>query len=88
MATTRDTGGRRATREALRRHAEAVRRRELARALARLDTHGGLTDEQREITDEMARAIVAGVMAAPSVAVERAEGDETARIVRDLFVPE
>ncbi|MFB6302364.1 MAG: glutamyl-tRNA reductase [Haloferacaceae archaeon] len=87
MATTEVPSQRRAVREALRRRAEAVRRRELDAARSRLDAHGDLTDEQREVLDAMARSIVDGVLAEPRAAVERAEDDETVRVVRDLFVP-
>lgn len=88
MITTKGIRRKRAVRAVLRRRGARVRRRELDAARARLDAHGDLSDEQREILDEMARSIVDGVLATPTGAVGRAETDETVRIVRDLFVPE
>lgn len=88
MTTTEATSRKRTAREAIRRHAERVRRRELDRACARLGAHGDLPDEQREVVEAMARSIVDGVLAEPRDAIERAERDGTVRTVRDLFVPD
>lgn len=85
MATTQEPDRRRVAREALRRHAEAVRRRQLDAARSRLRAHGDLTEEQQAALDALATGIVDGVLAGPRAAVEGAESDETFRVVGDLF---
>lgn len=78
-----------AARRLIRARGAAVRRRELRTALSRLETHGGLASEQRRVVEEMAAAVVDGVLAAPESTLASGETDPDAvRTALELFESE
>ena len=56
--------------------AEAVKRRELDRALGRLEARGGLTDDQREVVESLADALVGQLLAAPTKSLRDAAAED------------
>ena len=71
--------------------ADRVKAREVDRALSRLESQGGLTDEQRETVEDMADALVGQLLAAPTSSLRDAAGEddwETIRTALQLFDPE
>ena len=66
----------------LRERAEGTRRRELARALERLD---GISEADAEVIDDLTRAIVNKLLHAPTVSLKQRADEETLRAARDLF---
>jgi glutamyl-tRNA reductase len=71
--------------------ADRVKAREVDRALSRLESQGGLTDEQRETVEDMADALVGQLLAAPTSSLRDAAGEddwETIRTALRLFNPE
>lgn len=74
-------------RQAIRTHADDLKRQELQTAFDRLEARRTLTPEQRQIIIQMATAIVDGVLAAPEETLEDAtECDrEIVRTAVELF---
>lgn len=76
---------------AMRASADRVKRRELETALRKLETQGGLTDDQRDTVEDLADALVGQLMAAPTKSLREAAGEDDwstiATAVR-LFDPE
>jgi glutamyl-tRNA reductase len=71
--------------------ADAVKRRELDRAVSKLEAQGGLTDDQRETVESMADALVGQLLAAPTRSLrDAAEEDDwtTIQTAMRLFDPE
>jgi len=71
--------------------ADRVKAREVDRALSKLESQGGLTDEQRETVSDMADALVGQLLAAPTSSLRDAAGEddwETIRTALQLFDPE
>jgi glutamyl-tRNA reductase len=71
--------------------AERVKVRELETALSKLETQGGLTDEQRETVEAMADALVGQLLAAPTKSLREAAGEDdwtTIQTAMQLFDPE
>jgi glutamyl-tRNA reductase len=71
--------------------ADRVKAREVDRALSKLESQGGLTDEQRETVEDMADALVGQLLAAPTSSLRDAAGEddwETIRTALRLFDPE
>ena len=66
----------------LRERAEETRRREVARALERLD---GLSDADASVIDDLTRAIVNKLLHAPTVSLKQRADEETLRAARELF---
>ena len=66
----------------LRERAEGTRRREMARALERLD---GLSEADAEVIDDLTRAIVNKLLHAPTVSLKQRADEETLRAARELF---
>ena len=62
---------------ALRAHAEAVKRREVARALDELGGEDALSADQRRAIEALADGIVAGILDAPERALEDAANERT-----------
>lgn len=76
----------RAVRRAIQRRACEVERHELDRAITRLESDGGLTDEQTRILSETAAAIAADVLAGPDTVLAEGDPDDlTLRLARDLL---
>jgi glutamyl-tRNA reductase len=70
--------------------ADRLKQRELATAVSRLEAAGELTDEQREVVEGLADALVSRLLAAPTESLRTAaEHDdwETIRTALDLFDP-
>jgi glutamyl-tRNA reductase len=65
-------------RQAIRRRSELLKRREVDQAVNKLRIRGEFTESKREIIEEMADAIVDGVLAAPESVLEQASSDEDA----------
>jgi glutamyl-tRNA reductase len=71
--------------------AERVKERELSEALSKLDAHGDLTDDQREIVDAMADALVSQLLAPPTKSLRDAAADDdwgTINTALQLFDPD
>ena len=66
----------------LRERAEGTRRREMARALERLD---GLSEADASVIDDLTRAIVNKLLHAPTVSLKQRADEETLRAARELF---
>jgi glutamyl-tRNA reductase len=76
---------------AMRESADRVKRRELERALEKLASQGGMTDEQRETVAALADALVGQLMAAPTKSLREAAGEddwETIATAVRLFDPD
>jgi len=67
---------RRAIRRAMQRRACEIERRELDRAITRLESKRNLTDEQRAVLAETAAAIAVGVLAGPDAVLAESELDD------------
>jgi glutamyl-tRNA reductase len=67
---------------ALRRQAEAVRQREMAKALKRL---GALTSQQREVLDAMSRALVQRMLHDPIITLRSDRDPRHVQAIRALF---
>lgn len=63
-------------RRAMQRRACEIERRELGRAITRLESKRDFTDEQRAVLAETAAAIAAGVLAGPDAALADSELDD------------
>lgn len=74
-------------RRAISRRAGEIARKELDRAVERLEARGELTDDQLTAVVELTAAITAGVLAGPQAALERADehDPETVRTAIELF---
>ncbi|WP_132059639.1 glutamyl-tRNA reductase [Halorussus amylolyticus] len=71
--------------------AERVKERELSEALSKLDAHGGLNDDQREVVSAMADALVSQLLAPPTKSLRDAAGEDdwtTINTALQLFDPE
>ena len=71
--------------------AEAVKRRELQTAMAKLDAQGSLTDDQRETVAALADALVGQLLAAPTKSLREAAAEDdwaTIQTAMRLFDPE
>jgi glutamyl-tRNA reductase len=71
--------------------AEQVKQREVETALAKLESQGGLTDEQRETVDALADALVGKLLSAPTKSLREAavEDDwDTIQTAMTLFDPD
>jgi glutamyl-tRNA reductase len=71
--------------------AEMTKRGELSTALAKLESQGGLTDDQRETVEAMADALVGQLLAAPTKSLREAAAEddwETINTAIQLFDPE
>ncbi|WP_251342572.1 glutamyl-tRNA reductase [Haloplanus halophilus] len=71
--------------------AEMVKERELHTALSRLESQGGLTDEQRETVASLADALVGQLLAAPTESLRDAAAEDdwtTIQTALGLFDPE
>ena len=71
--------------------AEMVKEREVRTAISRLESQGGLTDEQRETIGSLADALVGQLLAAPTKSLRDAAAEDdwtTIQTALDLFDPE
>jgi glutamyl-tRNA reductase len=71
--------------------AERVKRRELRTALSRMEANGGVTDEQREVVESLADALVGQLLAAPTKSLRDAAAEDdwtTIATALKLFDPE
>ena len=66
----------------LRERAEEMRRREMGRALERLD---GVSEADASVIDDLTRAIVNKLLHAPTVSLKHRADEETLRAARELF---
>ena len=66
----------------LRERAEEMRRREMGRALERLD---GVSEADASVIDDLTRAIVNKLLHAPTVSLKQRADEETLRAARELF---
>ena len=66
----------------LRERAEGTRRREMARALERLE---GVSEADASVIDDLTRAIVNKLLHAPTVSLKQRADEETLRAARELF---
>ncbi|QIB74408.1 glutamyl-tRNA reductase [Halogeometricum borinquense] len=72
--------------ETIRASGESIKRDELERAFATLESEGELTTEQRRIVERMATEIVDEILAAPQSVLETDKSaDRTAKTVIKLF---
>lgn len=70
--------------------AERVKTREVTTALTKLEANGDLTDEQREIVESLADALVGQLLAAPTKSLREAAGEDdwtTIQTAMKLFDP-
>ena len=70
--------------------AERTKRTELATALGKLEAQGGLNDEQREIVEAMADALVGQLLSAPTKSLREAAADDDWKTINtaiQLFDP-
>lgn len=79
-----------AVQQAIRAHAEDIKRRELRQAFTQLEACGPLTPEQRRIITRMATAITDDILSAPeSILADVSENDcETVLTTEELFDPD
>lgn len=77
-------------REAIRDSAEELERRELERAVDRLEARGTLTPAQRRTVARMATAIVDALLAAPESTLRHASAcdEDAVRVAIELFDPD
>ncbi|MFC7079553.1 glutamyl-tRNA reductase [Halorussus caseinilyticus] len=71
--------------------AERAKERELSEALTKLDAHGGLTDDQREIVSSLADALVSQLLAPPTKSLRDAAAEDdwaTINTALQLFDPD
>jgi glutamyl-tRNA reductase len=71
--------------------AEMLKEREVRTAISRLESQGGLTDEQRETVGALADALVGQLLAAPTKSLRDAAAEDdwtTIQTALDLFDPE
>ncbi|MFB6201242.1 MAG: glutamyl-tRNA reductase [Halorhabdus sp.] len=71
--------------------AERIKREELATAVSKLESHGELTDEQREIVEALADALVSNLLAPPTTALRDAavrDDWQTIATAVELFDPD
>jgi glutamyl-tRNA reductase len=71
--------------------AERIKERELAEAFSKLDAHGDLTDDQREVVTSMADAMVSQLLAPPTKSLRDAAADDdwgTINTALQLFDPD
>jgi glutamyl-tRNA reductase len=81
-----ENGDTRAVRRAIQRRACEIERRELDRAITRLESDEELTDERARILSETAAAIAADVLAGPDTVLAESDPDERMlRLARELL---
>ena len=71
--------------------ADRVKAREVEQAISRLEAHGEMDDEQREIVEDLADSLVGQLLAVPTHSLRDAAGEddwETIRTALTLFNPE
>ena len=71
--------------------AERVKDREVATAFGKLDSHGELTDKQREVIESLANALVGQLLSAPTKSLREAAAEDdwtTIQTAMQLFNPE
>ena len=71
--------------------AERVKNREVGTAFAKLDSHGELTDKQREVIESLADTLVSQLLAAPTKSLRDAAAEDdwtTIQTAMQLFNPE
>jgi Glutamyl-tRNA reductase len=71
--------------------AERVKQREVRTAVAKLDSHGEVTDEQREIIESLADSLVSQLLSAPTKSLRDAAANDdwtTIQTAMQLFNPE
>jgi glutamyl-tRNA reductase len=71
--------------------AERIKERELSEAFSKLDAHGDLTDDQREVITSMADAMVSQLLAPPTKSLRDAAADDdwgTINTALQLFDPD
>jgi glutamyl-tRNA reductase len=71
--------------------AERVKDRELSEALSKLDAHGDLTDDQREVVSGLADALVSQLLAVPTKSLREAAAEDdwaTINTALQLFDPD
>jgi len=71
--------------------AERVKQREVRTAMAKLDSHGEVTDEQREIIESLADSLVSQLLSAPTKSLRDAAANDdwtTIQTAMQLFNPE
>jgi glutamyl-tRNA reductase len=71
--------------------ADRVKRRELERAIRKMEAEGGLTDEQREVVEALADSLVGQLLAAPTKSLRDAAAEDdwtTIATALQLFDPE
>lgn len=72
--------------QSIRSHGERIKQQELQQAETRLEAHGTLPSDQRQIVDEMATAILDEILSSPESVLEADDHDpETVRTAVDLF---
>ncbi|PSQ43190.1 glutamyl-tRNA reductase [Halobacteriales archaeon SW_7_68_16] len=70
--------------------ADRIKHRQVATSIARLEDAGDLTDDQREIVEDLADALVSRLLAAPTRSLRAAAADDdwsTIHTAMDLFDP-
>ncbi len=71
--------------------AERVKNREVGTAFAKLDSHGELTDKQREVIESLADSLVSQLLSAPTKSLREAAAEDdwtTIQTAMQLFNPE
>jgi glutamyl-tRNA reductase len=71
--------------------AELVKRREVDEAVRKLEEHGELTDEQREVVESLADSLIGQLLAAPTKSLREAAAEDdwtTINTALQLFDPE
>ncbi|USZ69678.1 glutamyl-tRNA reductase [Halorussus salilacus] len=71
--------------------AERIKAREVSEALTKLDAHGDFTDDQREVVESMADALVSQLLAPPTKSLRDAAAEDdwtTINTALQLFDPE
>ena len=71
--------------------AERVKDREVATAFAKLDSHGDLTDQQRDVIESLADSLVGQLLSAPTKSLREAAAEDdwtTIQTAMQLFNPE
>jgi len=71
--------------------AERIKNREVGTAFAKLDSHGELTDKQREVIESLADSLVSQLLSAPTKSLREAAAEDdwtTIQTAMQLFNPE
>ena len=69
----------------IRHHGERIRRREVRRALRRLESQGELTERQRAAVQALGERLVDRLLAGPEAGLEAADDEDAARMAASLF---